>query len=192
MSCLHACHYHQQHLWQELWRRQSDIFRTIDFTHRVSEDIAHTCVRTLSSCRMREEPIRWPVKGREWWQKALKSVERTLESGGDVRREKRIWGKHKEIDGENCGQDGKRQERGWLNLGVRGHWSVWQPEIQIRDLEQGRRERRARRWAANRFCIFPLLMKTDYYTRLQGSIPRMQQVSGMTTGWVLRGLTLDH
>lgn len=76
---------------------------------------------------------------------------------------------------KNFGEDGKRQERGWLNLGVRGHWSVWQPEIQIRNLEQGRRERRARRWGPNRLCIFPLFMKID---RLHSSIPWTQQVFG--------------
>lgn len=103
----------------------------------------------------------------EWWLKVWK------ESSGHIRRTGRILGKENGV--ENFGQDGKRQERGWLNLGVRGHWSVWQPEIQIRNLEQGRRERRARRWGPNRFCIFPLFMKID---RLHSSIPWTQQVFG--------------
>lgn len=95
------------------------------------------------------------------WQKAGRGVERTLGSRGNTRRTERILESQKENDGENCGQDRKDKERGRLNLGVRGHWSVWQPEIQICNLEQGRGERRARRWGPNGFCVCPPFMKMD-------------------------------
>lgn len=39
----------------------------------------------------------------------------------------------------NWEQKGRMWREGgweWLNLGVRGHWSVWEPEIQIRYLEE--------------------------------------------------------
>lgn len=49
--------------------------------------------------------------------------------------------------------------RGWLNLGVRGQWSVWEPEIQVRNLGEEGRERGGRRWEG--FCIVLRFMKTD-------------------------------
>lgn len=74
------------------------------------------------------------------------------------------WKRH-EYSGEIRGERKRgREKRGWLNLGVRGHWSVWEPEIQIRNLEEGGRERSTRMWEGrgpDKFCIFLLFMKYD-------------------------------
>lgn len=118
-------------------------------------------MRTKSSCRMREEHVRWPVKGRGG-DKRLEGVWREHSDREATQEEQRgFWRVRKRMMEKTVDKIGKDKERGRLNLGVRGHWSVWQPEIQICNLEQGRGERRARRWGPNGFCVCPPFMKMD-------------------------------
>lgn len=124
---------------------------------------------------MREYSVVSPVKERQC-QKMRRGGKKKEQLKGNRDRMygyTNVWGrliKNCVMKLNRCGQDRVREtererERGaWLNLGVRGHWSIWEPEIQVRNLKEEGRERSARRWEGwgpNRFCVLLLFMKMD-------------------------------
>lgn len=105
----------------------------------------------------------------EWVVRPVK--ERTLTRGwrGDLGKKKKgNYEKGGWVQLSDEGGPGGETRGVRLNLGGRGHWSLWEPEIQIWNLEeQGRerRDRRARSWergGPNALCsLLPLINTKD-------------------------------